>query len=327
MICWCGSDQFREFSPDYGECRQCGTLVAARRLAEAEVEVTDEASSFYGREYWLSRMSGEARGFPDIVARARGELIERNVYWLDHLLSLRRPPAELLEIGCSHGGFLALARQAGFQVTGTELSPWVCDFARRTFDVNVLCGRIEKLALPAGSFDVIAMLDVLEHLTDPVGTLKESVRLLAPGGIMLIQTPRHERGRSLATLQKGNHRFLEMLLPREHMYLFTVESVTRLFAQQGLAQLQPMPAIFSGYDMFLAASREPLHASGPATADVPLTGSPGQRIALALIDLARQRDSIHAALQISEHGNPVMRALKAIAWRVDRARRTARRRK
>lgn len=340
MNCWCGCDRFRDFSADYRECRQCGTLVATSRLEESEVEVTDEATSFYGKEYWLSRMSGDdGRGFPDIVTRARGEPVERDVYWLDHLLRFRGPPGALLEIGCSHGGFLALARQAGFQVTGTELSPWVCEFARRTFDVNVLCGRIEKLALPEGSFDVIAMMDVLEHLTDPVGTLKECVRLLAPGGVIVIQTPRHVHGRSLAMLQGRKHPFLGMLLPKEHLYLFTAESAARLFAQEGLPSLHFMPAIFSGYDMFFVAGREPLRASDQDTADAPLMASPGRRIALAVMDLARQRNGADAALRDSEedrvaqadamafiskvvwqvHRNWPMRLLKAIARHVRRA--------
>ena len=206
-VCWCGNKHFAPFSGDYLQCRDCDTLVSKTGLTTEELEVGIDESAFYGKEYWLSGMAGEGKGFADIFERSRGELVERNLYWCKTILSLKPPPARILELGCSHGGLLALLTAAGYDATGIELSPWVCEFATTTFGVRVLRGPVEGHHLAAGAFDVIALMDVLEHLPDPVSTMQECCRLLKPDGFVLVQTPRHVPGRSFGNCKKTNIHF------------------------------------------------------------------------------------------------------------------------
>ena len=63
-------------------------------------------------------------------------------------------------------------RLAGFDASGAEMSPWLCQFARDTFNVPMLCGPIEDLDVESGSLDMLVMMDVLEHMPDPVGSMK-----------------------------------------------------------------------------------------------------------------------------------------------------------
>ena len=107
------------------------------------------------------------------------------------LLEFSLPPAQLLEIGCSHGGFLGLAELAGFRVTGIELNPWVADFARQSFGVDVRTGPIERQGFQRGSFDAICMFDVLEHLARPCQDTKCCAHALTPNGVLLVQTPQY----------------------------------------------------------------------------------------------------------------------------------------
>src|SRR5207247_7140422 len=110
-------------------------------------------------------------------------------FWLDALLRHKLPPAKTLELGCAHGGLVALMQQAGYDSIGVEMSPWVADYARRAFDIPVLCGQVETLTFEPGSFDAVTLLDVLEHLPNPRGSLEACVRLLRPEGVLMIQTP------------------------------------------------------------------------------------------------------------------------------------------
>ena len=59
-------------------------------------------------------------------------------HWLRTLMQFVLPPARVLEVGCGHGGFVAMMRQAGYDAMGLELSPSIVKFARDTFDIPVI---------------------------------------------------------------------------------------------------------------------------------------------------------------------------------------------
>jgi SAM-dependent methyltransferase len=188
------------------------------------------------------------------VARARLDLSERCVHWLEALLRHRPPPARTLELGCANGAFVALLTAAGYQATGLDLSPAVTAFARETFGVPILTGPLEAHELSPGCLDVVILMDVLEHVPDPLGTLRKVAGLLSPDGLVLIQTPRHEAARAHQALVTAQDPFLQQLKPAEHLFLFSPRAVEALLREAGLGQVRFEPAIYSHYDMCLLAS-------------------------------------------------------------------------
>ena len=58
----------------------------------------------------------------------------------------------------------------------------------------ILIGPIESIDIADSSFSVIALMDVLEHLPDPVATMRRCLKLLKPEGMLLIQTPQFIEG-------------------------------------------------------------------------------------------------------------------------------------
>jgi 2-polyprenyl-3-methyl-5-hydroxy-6-metoxy-1,4-benzoquinol methylase len=98
------------------------------------------------------------------------------------------PTARLLDVGCSSGSLLAVAAEMGFAVTGVETAPAAAEAARRAgFEVHL--GALEEAALAPASFDVITLIELIEHLTEPLAMMQACHRLLRPGGIVLISTP------------------------------------------------------------------------------------------------------------------------------------------
>ena len=96
----------------------------------------------------------------------------------------------LLEIGPSYGGFLALAREAGFDASAIELDPACSRFLRETLGVQVLeTGDILRGLRELGSFDVITLWHSLEHLPDPWALLDVLPRHLKAGGLLAIASP------------------------------------------------------------------------------------------------------------------------------------------
>jgi SAM-dependent methyltransferase len=151
-----------------------------------------------------------------------------------------------------------MLRQAGYDASGMEMSPWVVNFAKETFDIPVFVGPVETTELPNGSFDVVALMDVLEHLPDPIGTMRHALNLLNPDGILLIQTPRFREEMNYETLINTNATFLAQLKSDEHLYLFTEDSVSNLFKRLGADYIRFEQPIFHQYDMFFVVSRQPI---------------------------------------------------------------------
>ncbi len=97
-------------------------------------------------------------------------------------------PGRLLEIGCAAGWLLHGARGLGWEVEGIEASPKFQRYASATLGLPVHLGTLESVPLAPGSFDVVVMTDVIEHLVDPVADLHRIRRLLAPGGRLVLAT-------------------------------------------------------------------------------------------------------------------------------------------
>jgi len=98
----------------------------------------------------------------------------------------------LLEIGCSHGGRLEELKNIGWNVLGVEMNKKSAEFAQKEKGLNIQIKKIEELSFKKNSFDVVIMSMVLEHLYDPLGTLKRITSWLKPDGQLLFSIPYFE---------------------------------------------------------------------------------------------------------------------------------------
>ncbi len=312
--CWCGCADLEPFGERYLSCRDCETLV----VADPGARGLGWAERGYGREYWFRHQEENQR--PNLIERSHADLAERCPYWLRTILGYRLPPGRILEIGCAHGGLVALLGWAGFDAVGLETDPWVVDFARQTFDVSVLCGTVEELELEEGSLDLVLAMDVLEHLAHPLATLERCFELLRPDGMMVIQTPCRPAGKSFDELTAGDHPFTEMLLPDEHLFLFSERGIVELLQRLG-AQVAFEPALFDRYDMFLVAGREPPHRRSPGEISAALASTPSGRMVGAVLELHAESEGLDtAAAQTEElrgHRDELVEQLRAAGERCE----------
>jgi SAM-dependent methyltransferase len=105
---------------------------------------------------------------------------------------LRLPArARILDAGCGSGrNMVELARHG--TVTGVELSEASVELARARGAGEVIAGSVLEMPFEAGSFDLAASLDVIEHLEDDLGALRELRRVVTPGGSLLITVPAYQ---------------------------------------------------------------------------------------------------------------------------------------
>ncbi|MEK7858373.1 MAG: class I SAM-dependent methyltransferase [Elusimicrobiota bacterium] len=161
-----------EFS-DYGRvvrCLDCGLAYTNPRPTPAEL----------------------LRGYASCVDEAYlAEGSSRSINAHLSLSTIKRFAAKgrLLEVGSSSGYFLNAAR-VDFDVAGLEPSEWACRLARERYKLDVHAESLESTTRFAdGSFDVVALIDVIEHLSDPQAALHKAARLLKPGGLLYMVTP------------------------------------------------------------------------------------------------------------------------------------------
>jgi SAM-dependent methyltransferase len=198
------------------------------------------------------------RGEPSYVWRA-GQ--ERRMAMVQKAAG-ERLQGRILENGCGVGSYLTrLARDASL-ATGLEIEWERCREARH-LGGEVICGVGEKLPYPSNTFDFVLSHEVLEHVQDDRLSAKEIVRVLRPGGRLVLFVP--NRGYPFEThgiYWKGKYHFgnkaLVNYLPRAwrdclapHVNIYTRRDLMRLFDGQPVRMVE-RTIIFGAYDNIIA---------------------------------------------------------------------------
>jgi 2-polyprenyl-3-methyl-5-hydroxy-6-metoxy-1,4-benzoquinol methylase len=144
----------------------------------------------------------------------------------------------LLDIGCARGLFLSnFLTTEDFDIYGIEPRDWICARAVKRLGNKVFCGTLKEANLPDTQYDVVTMINLIEHLPSPKNTLLEVNRVMKPGALLMIETPNVE---GLLTRIMGNrwHTFLES----EHNFFFSKTTISNLLSKTGFKTLSIEPA-------------------------------------------------------------------------------------
>ena len=196
-------------------CASCG-LGFLNPMLEGE-----ELDPFYSDEYYgpgRHRFSGVAEGFIPLFRKARAMRIKR----------LMPEGGAILDVGCGRGLMLAELKKQGYRAVGAERSDPAAEAAREA-GVEVHAGDVDKIDLPARSFDMVTFWQVLEHLERPLEAVKVVTRALKPGGRILVQVPDLDGFQA----KLGGDRWFHLDPPR-HLWHFNLKSLDLLLSKAGL---------------------------------------------------------------------------------------------
>lgn len=154
----------------------------------------------------------------------------------------------VLDVGCGGGLFLTKMRDLGAKVTGLELSDTRAAYAQTRHGLDVIKRPVEDPYWENhhGTFDVVTLWDVIEHVNAPAATLEAATKLLRPGGMLFIDTPcrdafYHRCGEVTYRMSGGRYpTFLDAMYSAHlfgHKQIFSIREMTTLYAALGLEVL------------------------------------------------------------------------------------------
>lgn len=206
---------------DVRRCALCGHFVSHHDLALDALYAGDYVSATYGGD-------GLREAFDRIVALPP----ERS----DNHGRVRRVvefaggrPGSVLDVGSGLCVFLYEMKRAGAVCTALDPDPRAAAHAREVVGVEAVCGDF-MTAEGLGSFDIVTLNKVLEHVEDPVAMLDRCARVLAPGGFVYIEVPDGD-----AAAAEGPERE-EFFI--EHLHVFSPASLALLIARAGFSPVR-----------------------------------------------------------------------------------------
>lgn len=110
--------------------------------------------------------------------------------WTRALAALPFHEGRVLDLGCAFGFATRMLERRGYKAVGVDSSPAYIARARRASPQGTyLLADAAHVPLPGATFDGLLLLDVLEHLPDEGAAIRESARLLQPGGTLILSVP------------------------------------------------------------------------------------------------------------------------------------------
>jgi 2-polyprenyl-3-methyl-5-hydroxy-6-metoxy-1,4-benzoquinol methylase len=222
------------FTKPFGNVQRCTTcsLVSLRDRATGDL-----VKCSYNRSYFLcGEKRGGACGYDDYFGvewSSRESVASGLALYVASLVE--RSTGALLDVGCGGGLFVYHALRAGWHASGIDASKFACSMARRRLRVPVWPGTIESFSSSAvfsSQFDVITMLDVIEHLPMLIRDLGVVRKWLRPGGRLVITTPRF--GGRLFAREGGAYSQFK----RDHVWYFTFDTLSRVLYSVGFTDVR-----------------------------------------------------------------------------------------
>jgi len=205
-------------------CLNCGLIFLDKTKPEFTIE-TYQSEEYLNKNPQL--YGTESLGDYD---RARMETYRSKA---GKVLSLLKPEAAVLDIGCGCGSFLSLIKPSVKKVVGIELNKPLADYAREKLKIEIYDQPLESTEL-SQKFDAILMLQVIDHLMDPIAALKKAKTYLKDDGFIWVEVPNTDEAlmRYLPENTLAQHRLFHY--HRAHLWYFNIDTIKQLFALAGL---------------------------------------------------------------------------------------------
>jgi 2-polyprenyl-3-methyl-5-hydroxy-6-metoxy-1,4-benzoquinol methylase len=159
------------------QCNECGFLANS-----SEVQLTKEVlTELYSIDYFSSH--GKIQTLKNLYEKRRFLALARKA------IGKNLNGLSLLDIGCGAGEYLKVGSELGMTVTGYDVDSSIEEYVKRTYKFKVVSGNLDEDTFDEGSFDVIVLSHVIEHLNDPKSMASKIHKFLKKDGILILTMP------------------------------------------------------------------------------------------------------------------------------------------
>jgi SAM-dependent methyltransferase len=145
-----------------------------------------ELQTYYPRSYWFTSDSNTVGHLEEAYRRF---VLRDHVSFVTGALKSMNASGPVLDAGCGGGLFARLLVEKGYRVFGTDYSLDAARAAWQRNGVPTVTAELSAAPYKPGSFALVTMFHVLEHLYDPASYLQAAHDLLRPGGRLIVQVP------------------------------------------------------------------------------------------------------------------------------------------
>lgn len=213
------------------KCASCGLHFTNPRPSASEI------GPFYESKDYISHTNSKQGLINTVYQMVRNYSLKKKV----DLINSQSEKGNLLDIGCGTGEFLNAAKKNGWSTKGIEPNDKARDMGVKNYSLDIS----PENALPGlkpGSYDVITMWHVLEHVHELDKRIKELHSLLKSGGVAVIAVP----NMNSYDAKTYNKDWAAYDVPR-HLYHFTPSVIKKAFADRGLSHIFSMPMKFDSF--------------------------------------------------------------------------------
>ncbi|MCS7204628.1 MAG: class I SAM-dependent methyltransferase [Leptospiraceae bacterium] len=208
-------------------CKNCGL----------QHKYPQNQSNYYTKDYYEGKAEysyiDERRYFPffEQVWRARLKTIKK----------YKPPPLRFLDVGCGFGGFVLTALRMGYDAEGIDVSEYAVEEAKKNQDLKNRIYHTDLLSFePKKKYDVITLIEVIEHLTNPKSVFEKLSDLLNPKGLLVIQTANMD-GLQAKLLKERYHYYLP-----GHLYYYSKKNLINFLKLYGFEDFIPFHGVDFG---------------------------------------------------------------------------------
>lgn len=203
------------------ECRFCGLVSLHPRPTPQEIGKYYPSESYWGKD--VSSQTNEKISKSEIAQR------EKDYGFLYRHISAHCQVGKVLDVGAGTGVFLSGLQDRGWEVQGIEFSQAAVDSGNHRFGQILSAGDFLDHTFRKESLDLVTFNNSLEHLYDPLQTLKEAAKTLKKGGVICITVP-NRNGLGFWLFGKNWY----ALQPPRHLYHFTPRTLSLMLRQANL---------------------------------------------------------------------------------------------
>ena len=233
----CGGNNYVNLSNERGltvvKCKSCDLFYVNPKAKDSELNYHGNAEIYYSEARLIFK--GKKKHHRD----------KNYEYELKKIRKIKKH-GNLLDIGSNMGFFLRKAQEFGFISEGVEPSPSLSKIAVENFNLKIHNCFLETANLPANRYDVITMIDVFEHVTNPKELLQKCQILLKSDGIVAIKVPNGDYNYFKLKLAKllNKQNSMDIWNAYEHVCHYTPKTFKKMIDCNGFKikkQFIPLP--------------------------------------------------------------------------------------